>query len=1070
MDAIQLQPMAGKDAITKDTIIARIQNPSPESKVGSYHSFNCRVKVEDPESLEDKACWYPDQRVEDAKSVELAFSLESAEGCAPRLRLTQDLRRKNEAVDDDGNLIPEHHGSIDLAFGRIYKSAEDRSQAPNQIFNLKIDYKQEYPTAKISFDTMGATANNLKCLIEFPTGHNRVGNLQLSSYERGMTTKLCSLATNSEGKILHVTILIQPNKKDQEAHASGESNAVDKMLNLLPFEGNVSGCLKKNMTQLSYYQYRNANHKPVAQYNIMPRPFRIYDEAHPCLPEPPRNAWQDADEALVRLATSVHVQHVGASFALSSLLEKKVNAKLLTDRDLVLLCITWDKPFSVDLSSDERITFLVGFEINANMYEIRQPGDEEYNTNDGGPFHVMGRIISNVYGLDCDALVAVDLTQTDDLAGLTAPLATSRTAFSYTACLTFKIAHDSCAAMINAVAKTYARESWVTKKWPALLNDGAHLAARDLATPVTCSSEKWHQALEVLNSAHEWDEAQRAHIDTFLEAPGGMALLTGSSGAGKTEVMLHLMRFCMQVDIKIICHGPNHATLDLMIIKYITMFPDEEPPLRIYAASIESVTTLTTERQADENEMLLLDPASAELAENKNKRSRLLSTHSIQHRVLENSGRSDMPPMKRKFPSGFENGYPIYTDRTLYDFREVFRKGLAALEEHPFSDSKFWSEKRFTRFQFAYAALRAEVVRKAKMLVGTLENVGSQEISEHFGQDAVIALFSDEAQASAEPPSLIAVASCKYSPNICVWAMYGDLEQSGVINPSGRKAEDTVDVFYKQSDMSLFLRLYLAGHPVDRLNVQWRQHEKLFKLLNELHYDMRIRTSHSMKGDLYEHTTLMGRIANIPDNDIAAQSDYQKRLLHVVVDSPTMRAKDSTSRANPGFAAYVVDIVLPKVRKDFGDATRQNVMLIVPYAKQKELYRRLFTKLRRQGWTTAQLPQLSTIGSAHGHEAHLVIFDVVNDDYEGFLQDKKRCCVAFSRAKEQMIVISGTMTKIPTDTTTRVVRDATNGDSLKTITLKRPLLHWASWFVEIDCRHSAISPPFEIPPDLEFYG
>lgn len=84
--------------------------------------------------------------------------------------------------------------------------------------------------------------------------------------------------------------------------------------------------------------------------------------------------------------------------------------------------------------------------------------------------------------------------------------------------------------------------------------------------------------------------------------------------------------------------------------------------------------------------------------------------------------------------------------------------------------------------------------------------------------------------------------------------------------------------------------------------------------------------------------------------------------------------------------------------------------------------------------------------------------------------DEKRCCVAFGRAKEQMTVISGALAQVDQSTTTRVVRDATDGDELKTITLKRPLLHWATWFAEIDCRHSAMPPGFEISSDLEFYA
>ncbi|THW24439.1 hypothetical protein D6D23_05244 [Aureobasidium pullulans] len=109
--------------------------------------------------------------------VSLTFSIESANGCAPRIRLTLELRRPEHALNSRSQQVPVHSGSIDLAFGHIFKKSNDESTTPNQIFNLKVDYAQEHSNAMISFDTTGATANNLKCLIDFPEGHDRVRNM-----------------------------------------------------------------------------------------------------------------------------------------------------------------------------------------------------------------------------------------------------------------------------------------------------------------------------------------------------------------------------------------------------------------------------------------------------------------------------------------------------------------------------------------------------------------------------------------------------------------------------------------------------------------------------------------------------------------------------------------------------------------------------------------------------------------------------------------------------------------------------------------------------------------------------
>ncbi|KEQ75931.1 hypothetical protein M436DRAFT_61229 [Aureobasidium namibiae CBS 147.97] len=222
------------------------------------------------------------------------------------------------------------------------------------------------------------------------------------------------------------------------------------------------------------------------------------------------------------------------------------------------------------------------------------------------------------------------------------------------------------------------------------------------------------------------------------------------------------------------------------------------------------------------------------------------------------------------------------------------------------------------------------------------------------------------------------------------------------LNSAGSESLDLVvlSLVSSKATKSNFLA-QSSFNTVDAQRVQGRQHEKLFEMLNDLHYFSGVRTRDDMRGELQEHTRLMGSIMNLPADRIAAQTDHQKRMLQVVVfDSPPMKAKDSKSRCL----------------------------------------------------------------------AHLAILDIVNDEREGFMQDKERCCLAFGCAKEQMIVITGTLAKVRDDATTQVVKDATDGDNVKTITLSRPLLHWAHLFVNIGCQFSCVPPEFDIPADLAFYG
>lgn len=96
-----------------------------------------------------------------------------------------------------------------------------------------------------------------------------------------------------------------------------------------------------------------------------------------------------------------------------------------------------------------------------------------------------------------------------------------------------------------------------------------------------------------------------------------------------------------------------------------------------------------------------------------------------------------------------------------------------------------------------------------------------------------------------------------------------------------------------------------AGHPIVHLDLQCRQPELVFTPLNQLHYDMQVVTSPVLNKNLAESLTVVGEIAGRNAREIAEQGNAQRRMLWVEVASPTMRAVDSSIRANPGFAAYV---------------------------------------------------------------------------------------------------------------------------------------------------------------------
>ncbi|CAD0098397.1 unnamed protein product [Aureobasidium mustum] len=1096
---VALLPMAGQDNISDQNRLVRIQNPSAKSddwnKVGISQKFRCNVRITKPNESRKKVPYLPSDNSK-KNGVAMNFSIKS-HGLAPKLSLSVEYHRNEHALSANEIHVPRHEGSIDFSFGHVYKDANDTSTEPNQIMNLEVKYGSEHKSALVEFNTTGAIADSLKCINDYPEPHlhPRVKRMRPRGDEVKLTKKLVSLTRILENEVYHVSIKIQPNSKDIDAHKAGNRNSVDDLLDMLPHKNNLSAgpavsdnvvppsaedtsaatppegqtvasteetpaapledravfplSVEHAMTVLPYEQYRNAIHKPLVQHGKMPTPSTVFDKHHPCLPMPALPVFRDADEGSIVISNSAHTQSVEREFILKALAIDPHKVQLLTLGDAVLLAVRWDKRLRAGLSSDERITYPNGTIID---FKIHSAQALEAAANNPKPHYAKGLVIGNSFGVSCDMLCLVLKKKAVEFAGMTSPLHSASNAASYHACLSSQSDDHVCASIINAAATTYARGSWVTEQWPVLLNDGGVLPTRDYISQSRCSPDEWTDAFRKLKEpkGKPWNRRQIQFIDTFLKAQGGMALCTGPGGAGKTELMMQLIAFVLRTGSRAVVTGMKHDTLDMIVEKFVEMFPEMEPPLRAYTPSSEDLMDeKTTWVTTDDREMLILEMARTDLNENKDRRSHLKMTYSIQHKVIQNSTRTDMPPMVKQIPSGLENGVSVFNDPTQYDYRQIFREGFAALPEHSPSDSEYWTEDRARLFKYVYAVLRAEAIQNAPFLVSTMVGLKNREISQNFSLDHNIARFDDEAQACEEGVSLIGAALCHWSKNVKTWAMFGDYKQSGVICLTGQGQENTVDVFHEQSRISLFSRLEKAGHPVVHLNTQQRLPQLFFTPLNELHYDMQITTSSSLKRPLRENTTLLGEIAGRSQKEIALQTDAQRRMLLVQVDSPTMKARDSPSRANPGFAAYVVDVVLPAL---------QGVVW------------RLFYKLRRDGWSRLELPKLYTIDTAHGREADFVIFDVVNDTREGFLSDKTRMCLAASRAKQQMLWVTGDCSEIPTDTKTKYYRDSSDGDKIKQVTVSRPLLHWKKYFEDKKCTHQTAPPAFEVPTDLAYFG
>jgi hypothetical protein len=235
---MSLVPIAGLHAIPHEAQLVRIQNPSAASddwvKVATSHKFRCKIKILKRTSSRTKTPWLPIKQ-SNKDGVTMRVSVKSSD-LAPSLSISAEIYRKNNSDFDNGVQLPKHRGSIDFSFGRVYKDAQDTSTEPNQIMNLQVKYGSEYTSAILDFDTTGATANNIKCIADFPEPNlHPLLKIRPRQDEFNLCKKLASLTT---GKAYHITVLILPDAEDFEAHKNGLPNAIDAFFAILPHKNN----------------------------------------------------------------------------------------------------------------------------------------------------------------------------------------------------------------------------------------------------------------------------------------------------------------------------------------------------------------------------------------------------------------------------------------------------------------------------------------------------------------------------------------------------------------------------------------------------------------------------------------------------------------------------------------------------------------------------------------------------------------------------------------------------------------------------------------------------------------
>ncbi|KAK4967368.1 hypothetical protein LTR42_010717 [Elasticomyces elasticus] len=204
-------------------------------------------------------------------------------------------------------------------------------------------------------------------------------------------------------------------------------------------------------------------------------------------------------------------------------------------------------------------------------------------------------------------------------------------------------------------------------------------------------------------------------------------------------------------------------------------------------------------------------------------------------------------------------------------------------------------------------------------------------------------------------------------------------------------------------------------------NKQYNIHPALFGPTNAYFYDGEIESmDDTSKFELPVGWDDMLRTLPGPDSTMSSPDGLERRSrwFEIAGDNVQMSGVAGPgglySSGNWQHHLFVVGTLLPGLRKPYGKEVFWKVTLVVPYERQRRLYKDEFDHLMKHGLEQCELPDVWTVTAADHHEnismTDVVILDLVKSrggHQLGFLKDDDRAAAMFTRARKASLIISG---------------------------------------------------------------
>jgi hypothetical protein len=286
-------------------------------------------------------------------------------------------------------------------------------------------------------------------------------------------------------------------------------------------------------------------------------------------------------------------------------------------------------------------------------------------------------------------------------------------------------------------------------------------------------------------------------------------------------------------------------------------------------------------------------------------------------------------------------------------------------------------------FQKLWGKLQEFYLKQARVVFCTADTAG-RHILRGFRPHVVLI---EEASQIAETLCLVPIMS-NYSSLYRV-ILSGDTAQLPPTVLSRNKNE-----CFQAEQLSLFERLILSGHPDTRLQVQYRMTRGICKFVSAEFYDNKLQTEESAAN------TAASKVLS----DFLAKRyrcSMGSSFFLSVSGSTVLRRQGTTSVVNPEYVAHIVNLI-DALAKDVPTLPQEDILVLSYYNEERRVLSELLQKLGRSK------VRVRSVDSSQGSESPVVILSTTRPGGNyglGFLSDRKRACVALSRAQSCLVIV-----------------------------------------------------------------